>query len=103
VICNSSGDETFEKAVLAEFAEALGTRLIGLVPRSGVIQACEVEGKTVLEHSAESPEAEVFRRLAQHVLDNDSRVIPTPIEEVSELEAMYRRHLSHQGKLQPVS
>jgi nitrogenase iron protein NifH len=95
VICNSSGDAPFERNMLAEFAETLGSRLIGLVPRSPVIQACEVEGRTVLEHSPHSPEAEVFRGLAQKVLDNTVRVIPTPIEEVAELEALYRRHLNH--------
>jgi nitrogenase iron protein NifH len=95
VICNSSGDAPFERNMLAEFAETLGSRLIGLVPRSPVIQACEVEGRTVLEHSPHSPEAEAFRGLAQKVLDNTVRVIPTPIEEVAELEALYRRHLNH--------
>ena len=93
VICNSSGDEAFERAVLSEFAETLGTRLIAFIPRSFVIQACEVEGRTVLEHSPESKEADVFRDLAQRVLDNDSRVMPTPIEDVADLEAIYRRHL----------
>jgi len=98
VICNSSGDEPFEKAVLSEFAERLGTALIDFVPRSPVIQACEVEGKTVLEHSPQSPEADVFRGLAQRTLDNVSRVIPAPIEEVAELEALYWRHLGQQSQ-----
>jgi len=94
VICNSAGEETFERSVLTEFAETLGTRLIGFVPRSPVIQACEVEGQTVLRHSPQSDEANVFRDLAQQVLDNERRVSPTPIEQVDELEALYRRHLS---------
>lgn len=98
VICNSSGDEPFERAVLSEFAEVLGTALIDFVPRSPVIQACEVEGKTVLEHSPQSPEAEVFRGLAQRTLDNNSRVIPAPIEQVEELEALYWRHLGQQSQ-----
>lgn len=95
VICNSAGDDVFEKRMLAEFAEALGTRLIAFIPRSPVIQACEVEGRTVLQHSGQSAEAATFRELAQSVLDNTSRVIPTPIEQVDELEALYRQHLSH--------
>jgi nitrogenase iron protein NifH len=99
VICNSSGDALFEKNVLSEFAETLGTRLIDFVPRSSVIRACEVKGRTVLEHSPQSAEAGVFRRLAQRVLDNDWRVIPTPIEEVAELETLYRRHLGQQAEL----
>ena len=93
VICNSSGDEQFEKEVLAEFAQTLGSKLVHVVPRSPVIQVCEVESRTVLEHSPQSEEAEVFRELAQRVMDNDRPVIPTPVEELSELEALYRRHL----------
>ena len=94
VIGNSSGDEQFEKGVLAEFAETLGSKLIHLIPRSPVIQACEVQCRTVLEHSPDSEEGEAFRELARRVMDNDRQVIPTPIEELSELEAMYRQHLT---------
>jgi len=101
VICNSAGDEDFEKAVLTEFAQALGSKLIGFIPRSPVIQACEVEGKTVLQHSPQSPEAEVFRDLAQRLLENASRVIPTPFEEVSALEMMYRRHVNQHRRPVP--
>ncbi len=102
VICNSSGDEPFERSVLAEFAQTLGTRLIDFIPRSPVIQACEVEGRTVLEHSPGSAEVEVFRGLAQRMLDNTSRVIPTPIEDMAELEALYRRHLDRRAESQPI-
>jgi nitrogenase iron protein NifH len=93
VICNSSGDEQFEKKVLADFAQTLGSKLVHFVPRSPVIQVCEVESKTVLEHSPQSEEAEVFRELARRVMDNDHPVIPTPVEELPELETLYRRHL----------
>jgi len=93
VICNSSGDEAFDRKVISEFSETLGVEMIDFIPRSRVIQACEVEGKTVLEHAPESPEAQVFRNLAQKVLENDTRVIPTPVEDISRLEAMYRKHV----------
>jgi nitrogenase iron protein NifH len=99
VICNSSGDTALEQSVLAEFAETLGTTLIGFVPRSPVIQACELDGRTVLRHSPQSKEADVFRRLAQRVLENTSRVIPTPFERVEELEALYRRHVAQHQPL----
>jgi nitrogenase iron protein NifH len=102
VICNSAGEQAFERAVLAEFAETLGTRLIAWVPRSPVIQVCEVEGKTVLQHSPQAPEVDVFRDLADRVLENTSRVIPTPFEQVDELEALYRRHVRQQVNAQPV-
>jgi nitrogenase iron protein NifH len=93
VICNSAGDEGFESNVLSEFAGVLGTELIAVVPRSSVIQACEVEGRTVLQHSPLSAEADGFRELAGRVLENTSRVIPTPFDQVDELETLYRRHL----------
>jgi nitrogenase iron protein NifH len=102
VICNSSGDERLEKSVLSEFAERLGTRLIDWIPRSAVIQMCEVEGRTVLEHSPHSAEADAFRELARRVIENDDRVIPTPLEEVEELEALYRRHMPQPASPQPV-
>jgi nitrogenase iron protein NifH len=90
VICNSGGDEAFEHRIMDRFAERLGSRLLGFVPRRAAIQSCEVEGRTVLEQAPDSEEAEVFRGLAQAVLDNASRVIPTPFEDVSELETLYR-------------
>ena len=93
VICNSSGDEGFERTVLSEFAQALGSELVHFVPRSPVIQACEMESRTVLEHSPQSPEADVFRELARRVMASDDPVIPAPVEELSDLEAMYRRHM----------
>lgn len=93
IICNSGGDEKFERDFIPEFAERLGSKLIHLIPRSQIIKACEIENRTVLEHSPNSEEAKIFRELAQKVLDNDLSVIPTPMEDLSELEEIYRKHL----------
>ena len=93
IICNSSGDEDFEKEVLSDFAERVGTNLVHFVPRSPVIQACEVESKAVIELSPDSAEARGFREMALKVMNSDAPVIPTPVEELSELEELYRRHL----------
>ena len=107
VICNSTarlqaGHDTFELQMLTEFAETLGTTLIGSVPHSPVIQACEVDGRTVLAHSPHTVEADVFRGLAQKIMDNATRVIPTPIEDITDLETLYRRHLPQPNKEQHV-
>lgn len=93
LLCNSSGQEDFEKKVLSDFAERLGTSLVHFVPRSPAIQVCELESRTVLEISPDSEEADGFRKLAEKVMSGGSPVIPTPLEELSELEAMYRAHL----------
>jgi len=92
IICNSNGDEAFERAFYPEFAMRLGTGFVEFVPRSPVIQACELEGKPVLEHSPDSPEAEIFRQLARRVMANESRVIPNPVIDLSELENLYRKY-----------
>ena len=93
VICNSSGDERFEREVLSDFAEKLGSKLIHLIPRSPIIQACEVENRTVLEHSPNSEEAKAFWELAQKIMNNDPPVTPAPVEDLSELDALYRQHV----------
>jgi len=93
IICNSNGDETFEHAVIPEFAKKLGTSFVRFVPKSPVIQACELEGRAVVEHSPGSKEAKIFRNLAKAIMENNSRVIPTPVTDLAELETMYREHL----------
>ena len=94
IIANSRGDADFERPVLSAFAERLGSSLLHFVPRSDDIQACEVLGVTVLEHSPRSEAAENLRQMANAVLKNESRVIPTPVEELTDLEDLYRRHVA---------
>lgn len=90
LICNSKGDEELEQAVLGSFAQRLGSRLVHLIPRSNEIQLCEVNGRTVVEGSPKSAAAQAFLHLADSIWSDSSRVIPTPIEDLSELEALYR-------------
>jgi len=94
IICNSNGDEAFEHAFVPEFAKRLGTSFVRFIPRSPVIQACELEGRAVVDHSPESAEAGIFRNLAKDIMGNDSRVIPTPINDLAELEQLYRKYRS---------
>jgi nitrogenase iron protein NifH len=93
IICNSNGDEAFEHEVIPAFAKRLGTSFVRFIPRSPVIQACELEGRPVVEHAPDSREAEIFRGLARAVMENTSRVIPTPITDLAELEQLYRQYL----------
>ncbi|HYB59181.1 MAG TPA: AAA family ATPase [Candidatus Acidoferrales bacterium] len=94
IICNSNGDEALERAVVPAFAERLGSTFVEFIPRSPIIQACELEGRAVVEHAPESQEATIFRELARKVMENEMRVIPTPVEELPELEELYRKHLA---------
>jgi nitrogenase iron protein NifH len=81
--------------VLSDFAERIGSKFVHFVPRSPVIQACEVESKTVIELSPDSVEAGGFREMAQKVMSSGTPTIPTPLEELTELEELYRRHLEN--------
>jgi nitrogenase iron protein NifH len=92
IICNSNGEESFEHAFIPEFASRLGTSFVRFVPRSPVIQACELEGRAVVDHAPNSDEARIFRDLARAILENDSRVIPTPMNDLAEIEQLYRKH-----------
>ena len=47
----------------------------------------------MVEYAPDSKEAEIFRKLATEIMENDSRVIPTPINDLVELETMFRQHL----------
>jgi Ni-sirohydrochlorin a,c-diamide reductive cyclase subunit CfbC len=86
IICNSREVEDEESAV-SEFAERMGSRLTGFIPRDRTVRDCENEGKTVIEGAPESEQANRYRELCHIILDNRSRSIPTPIspEDVREL------------------
>lgn len=88
VICNHRGDEADENCLLEAFASKLGCPLIASIPRSREVQMCEVHGKTVLEGMPQSPAAQAFRVLADKLMANEARIVPTPLEP-SELEALY--------------
>jgi len=90
LICNSRGDEELERAVLTAFAERLGSQFVHLIPRAPEVQVCEVAGRTVVEGAPDSAVAQAFRDLAIKVWEDSSRVIPTPIEDLAELEALYK-------------
>jgi len=90
LICNSRGDEELERAVLTAFAERLGSQFVHLIPRATEVQVCEVAGRTVVEGAPDSAVAQAFRDLAIKVWEDSSRVIPTPIEDLAELEALYK-------------
>jgi len=60
IICNSNGDDALERAVVPAFAQRLGSAFVEFVPRSSVIQVCELEGRAVVEHAPQSEEAAIF-------------------------------------------
>ncbi|MBW2528986.1 MAG: AAA family ATPase [Deltaproteobacteria bacterium] len=70
-----------EAELIEAFAEALGTRVVHLIPRSDAVTRAENARQTVIEHAPDSDLAQTYRDIATKVLDNDALVIPAPLDE----------------------
>lgn len=68
-----------EEDVVYDFAERIGTRVIGMVPNSSLIAEAEVEGKTVFEDTNNSDIANLFRDLAVRIYNNTLTSVPNPL------------------------
>lgn len=78
IICNSRNVDR-ELDLLRAFSEELGTQLIYFVPRDNVVQHAEINRKTVIDYAPETPQADVYRDLAQAIEENTKFTIPTPM------------------------
>ena len=79
IICNSREVEN-EREVVAEYARRIGSRLIGFIPRSGVVRECENRGVTVIEGAPSDPQANAYRELGRSILDNHDMAVPAPMD-----------------------
>jgi len=80
-----------EEEIVREFADRIGTVLLGVIPRSPVVRESENHGRTVIEHAPSHSQAEAYRRLAKSILDNDHFRIPAPIDP-EEIREILRAH-----------
>ena len=60
--CRNIADEG---ALVGKLAEELRTDIIGIVPRSPLVQQAEAEGKTVVELFPNSPQAQIYDALSR--------------------------------------
>jgi len=60
IICNCRGIEN-ELEIVNAFAERIGTKVIGVIPRSKLVQQSEINAKTVIEQFSDSEQAELYR------------------------------------------
>jgi nitrogenase iron protein NifH len=84
LICNSRNTDR-EADLIEALAKRLGTQMIHFVPRDNQVQRAELRRMTVIEYSAEHPQAEVYRELARKINENKMLVIPKPLQ-MEELE-----------------
>jgi len=54
--------------------------VIGVIPRSELVQQSEIEAKTVVEKFPDSKQAELYRELAQTIFENKDFDVPEPMD-----------------------
>ncbi|MGL6297776.1 MAG: Ni-sirohydrochlorin a,c-diamide reductive cyclase ATP-dependent reductase subunit [Methanobacteriaceae archaeon] len=70
IICNCKGIEN-EVATVEAFAKEIGTSVVGVIPRSELVQKSEILAKTVIEEYFDSNQANIYKNLANTILDDD--------------------------------
>lgn len=80
-----------ELALLDEFARRLNTELVSFIPRNVIVNEAENNRKTVIEYAPNSAQADVYRKLAEKIINNKNMSIPTPMkfEDLEDLVAEY--------------
>ncbi len=74
----------YSRMLLDDFTNRTGTKTVEYIPRSLVVSQSELYGKTVIEANPHDKHADIYRRLAKYIAENDDLVIPNPLG-VSEL------------------
>jgi nitrogenase iron protein NifH len=90
-IIGNSRNIVNERELLRIFAARLNTRLVTFIPRDHAVHQAEIHCKTVLEWAPRSEQADVYRNLAESIMENITLTVPTPLsfEELEELVLRY--------------
>lgn len=86
LICNSRQTDREDELIIA-LAEKLGTQMIHFVPRDNIVQRAEIRRMTVIEYDPACKQANEYRTLAQKIVNNTMKVVPTPCT-MDELESL---------------
>lgn len=91
IVLNCKGIANEDK-IVADFAEKIGTHIVGTINRSELIQQSELDAKTVVEKYPESDEAMEYSILCSNILKNNSYDIPEPFED-EEFEEFFKSYI----------
>jgi len=80
--------------LIRRFAEALGTRVLGILPFSREVVRVEFDGRTIVGAAPGAKITDRYRDILAAVLASGDaeRVIPTPLAD-GEIQEIYRRHI----------
>ena len=91
IVCNCRNVDN-EEQIVNDFAEKIGTHVIGTIHRSNLIQEAELDAKTVVEKYPDSDEAQEYRDLASSIMNNEKISTPEPMDD-EEFEAFFKSYL----------
>ena len=91
IVCNCRNVEN-EEQIVNDFAEKIGTHVIGTIHRSNLIQDAELDAKTVVEKYPESQEAQEYRDLASSIMNNENIATPEPMGD-EEFEEFFKSYM----------
>ncbi|MGF7118991.1 Ni-sirohydrochlorin a,c-diamide reductive cyclase ATP-dependent reductase subunit [Methanobacterium oryzae] len=89
IICNCRGIEN-EINIVSDFADRVGSKVIGVIPRSEMVQKSEIDAKTVIEKFGETEQAQLYKKLAKSIYSNEDFVIPNPLG-IDEFDEFFRK------------
>lgn len=87
IICNCRNVEN-EEELVSDFAERIGSRVIGVIPRSKLVQDSEYKASTVIESFPTSSQAEIYHNLIDDIMENDDIRTPHPMD-IDEFEEFF--------------
>jgi nitrogenase iron protein NifH len=70
----------YQRAIVDDFVQQTGTKVMQYVPRSITVTQSELSGKTAIEAAPESEQAEVYRELARRVEAHEESTVPKPLD-----------------------
>lgn len=91
IICNCKGIDN-EEEIVNSFAEKIGSKVIGIIKRSQLIQSSELEAKTVVEKFPNSVETTDYKKLANSIWKNQYKSSLNPMND-EEFEDFFKKFI----------
>ena len=79
IICNCRNVKN-EVEIVTEFASLISSNVIGIIPRSDLVQTSEFKASTVVETFPDSDMSKIYHDLMDSIMNNDNYATPTPME-----------------------
>ena len=82
-----------EEKIVEAVADKMGLPVIMHIPRSQTVQDAEFFAQTVIQAYPDSEQAQVYRMLAENILNNQDVYVPNPIS-LEEIKPIIQKYAS---------